>query len=54
MRLTVVPVVVDALGTIPKLLVKRMDGLEIRGQLETIQTTALLRSANILKDVLET
>ena len=32
------------LGTIPKVLEKGMEDLEIRGRTETIQTTALLRS----------
>ena len=35
-------------------LVKRLEDLEIRGQVETIQTTALLRSSRILRRVLET
>ena len=34
------PFVNDALGTIPKRLVKRLEHLEIRGQVETIQTSA--------------
>ena len=32
-------------------LVKGLEAVEIRGQLETIQTTALLRSARILRRV---
>ena len=31
-----------------------LEDLEIRGRMETIQTTALLRSARILRRVLET
>ena len=43
-------IVVGVLGTIPKgLLVKGLEDLEIRGQVET---TALLRSARILRKVL--
>ena len=45
----VLPVVIGALGTIPKRLVKRLEDLEITGRVETIQTTALLRLAKILK-----
>ena len=45
MKVTVIPIVVRALGTIPKGMAKELKDLEIRGQVETIQTTALLRSA---------
>ena len=38
----------------PQRLVKRLEDLEIRGQLETIQTTELVRSTKILRKVLET
>ena len=41
------------LSTIPKRLVQGVEGLEIRGPVETIQTTALLRSARILSWRLE-
>ena len=50
----VIPIVIDALGTIPKWLVKGLEDLEIKGQVETIQTAALLRLARILRQVLET
>ena len=54
MKVTVIPVVVGALGTIPEGLVKGVEDLEIRGQVEIIQTTELLRSTRILNKVLET
>ena len=54
MRVKVVPIVIGALGTVPKGLERSLDELEIRGRIETIQTTALLRSARILRRVLET
>ena len=54
MKATVIPIVIGALGTIPEGLIKRREDMEIRGQVETIQTTALLRSARILRRVLET
>ena len=54
MKMTVIPIVAGALGTIPKGLVKRQEDLEIRGQVETTQVTALLRSARILRKVIET
>ena len=47
MKVTGRPIVSGALGTL-------IEDLEIRGQVETIQTTALLRSARILKRVLGT
>ena len=52
--MTVVPIVIGALGTVNKGLIKGLEDLEIRGQVKTIQTTALLRSARILRRVLET
>ena len=48
----VMPIVVGALETIPEGLVKGLKDSEVRGQVETIQTTALLRSARILRRVL--
>ena len=49
MKVTIIPIVIGALGTVTK----GLKDLEITGQVETIQTTAL-RSARILKEVLET
>ena len=54
MKVTMIPIVVGVLGIIPKGLVKGLEDLEIRRLAEIIQTTALLRSARILKRVLET
>ena len=54
MKVTIVPIVIGALGTITKGLLKGLEDLEIGGRLETIQTTALLRTARILRRVLET
>ena len=42
------------LGTVTKGLVLGLEDLEIRGRVETIQITALLRSARILRKVLKT
>ena len=47
--MTVIPIVIAALGTVTGGLVQGLEGMEIIGQVETIQTTALLRSARILK-----
>ena len=54
MKVTVIPIVTVPLGTATKELVQGLKDLEIRGQVETIQTTVLLRSARILRRVLET
>ena len=48
MKVTVIPIVVGALGTVTKGLVKGLEDLEIRVRMETIQTTVLLSSARIL------
>ena len=49
MKVVVIPIVISALGTATKGLVKGLKDLEIWGQVETIQTTALLRSARIIR-----
>ena len=49
MKVTVMPILIGTLGTMPKCLVKGLEGLKIRGQVETTQTTALLRLARILR-----
>ena len=54
MKVTIIPIVIGAHDTVIKGLMKGLDDLEIRGQVETIQTTALLRSARTLRRVLET
>ena len=54
MKVTVIPIVIGALGTVTAGLLKRLEDLEIRGQVEIIQATTLLRSARTLKRVLKT
>ena len=54
MKVTIVPNVFGALGTVTKELLKGLEDLEVGGRVETIQTTALLRTARILRRVLET
>ena len=54
MKVMIVPIVIVALGTIIKGLIKGLEDLEVGGQVETIQTTALLRTVKILRRVLET
>ena len=53
MKVTVIPIVIDVLGTVTKGLVPRLVDLKITGRVETIQTTVLLRSARIVRRVLE-
>ena len=53
MKVTIVPIVIGALGTITKGLLKGLEDLEVGGRVETIQTTALLRTARIVRRALE-
>ena len=43
------PIVIGALGTITKGLLKGQEDLEVGGWVETIQMTALLRTARVLE-----
>ena len=54
MKVTIVPIVIGALGTVTKGLLKGLEDLEVGRRVETIQTTALLRTARILRRVMET
>ena len=54
MQVTIIPIVIGAFGTVIKGLLKGLEDLEIGGRVETIQTTALLRTARIVIRVLET
>ena len=53
MKVTIIPIVIGAFGTVTKGLLKVLEDLEVGRQVETIQTTALLRTARILRSVLE-
>ena len=54
MKVTIVPIVIGSFGTITKGLLKGLEDLEVSGRVETIQMIALLRTAKILRRVLET
>ena len=54
MKVTMIPIVIDVLGTVTKEFEQGLEDLEIGGRLEIIQTTAFVRSARILRRVLET
>ena len=52
MKVTIIPIVIGAFGSVTKGLLKGLEALEVGGGVETIQTTALLRMARILKRML--
>ena len=54
MKVTIIPIVIGAFGAVTKGLLKGLEGLEVGGLVDTIQTTALLKTARILRKVLET
>ena len=54
MKVTIIPIVIGALGTVIKGLLKGLEDLEVGGRVETIQTTVLMKTARILRRVLET
>ena len=51
--MTAILIVIGTFGTVTKGLVQGLEDLEITGQIETVQTTAWLRSTRILRRVLE-
>ena len=54
MKVMFIPILIGAFGTVIKELIKGREESEIKGRVETIQTTALLRSEGILRSVLDT
>ena len=54
MKMTVIPIVMGTFGTVTKGLVQGLQDFEKRGLLESLDTTALLRSVRILRIVLAT
>ena len=54
MQVTIIPVVIGGFGALTKGLLKVLEDLEFGGRVETIQMTVLLRTARILRRVLET
>ncbi len=49
MKMTIIPIVIGAFGTVTKGLLKELEDLEVKGQVETIQNTTLLRTAEMLE-----
>ena len=54
MNVTTVPILIGAFGTVTKELLKSLEDLKVGGRVETIQTTAFLKTARIMRRVLET
>ena len=54
MKVTIIPIVIGAFGTVTKGLLRGLEDLEVGGRVETIQTTALLKTARIMRRFLET
>ena len=54
MKVTIIPILIGAFGTVTRGLLKGQEDLEVGRRVETIQITALLRTGRILRRVLET
>ena len=54
MKVKIIPIVIGAFGTVTKEILKGLEDLEVGGRVKTIQRTALLKTARILRRVLET
>ena len=54
MKVTFIPIVIGALGTVTERVVKGLKDLGIIGRVEAIKTTALLRLARIQRRILVT
>ena len=54
MKVTIVPIVIGTFGTVTKGLLKGLEDLEVGWRVEIIQTTALLKTARIMRRILET
>ena len=54
MQVTIIPLAIGAFGTVTKGLLKGLEDFDVSDRVGTIQTTALLRRARILRRILET
>ena len=54
MKVTILPIVIGAFGTVTKGLLKGLEDLEAGEQVETIQTIVLLETGRILRRALDT
>ena len=53
MKVTIIPIVIGAFGTVTEELVKGLKDSEMNGRVETTQTITLLRTAIIQRKVLK-
>ena len=53
-KVAVTPIVVGILEIVPKVLERRLEEMEIRGRIDTTQTTAQLKSARVLRRIQST
>ena len=53
MKIMIIPIVLEALGTTPKILQKRMKDTGIETSISELQKTFILHTARILKEVYE-
>ena len=53
MKVTIIPIVIGAFGTVTEGLLKGLEDLEVGNRVETIQTITLLKTARIVRRVLE-
>ena len=53
MQMTITPIVIGAFGIVTKGLLKGLEDLEVGGRVEIIQNKAFLRTARILRRILE-
>ena len=53
MKVSIIPVIVGALGTTPKNICKRMEDIGIKTRILELQKTTIIHSARILRKVLE-
>ena len=53
MKVTIIPIVISAFGTVTKGLLKGLEDLEVGRRVEAIQITTLWRTDRILRRVLE-
>ena len=54
MKVTIIPIVINAFVPVTKGLLKGLEDLEVGGRVETITTTALLKTVILLRKVLDT
>ena len=54
MKVTIISIVISTFGTITNGLLKDLEDLEVGGGVQTFQTIAFLKTARILRRVLET